>query len=216
MARGAAGPIPGSPYAGPVHVESTFSYVDGTARSFVTDLGLVRSVEGGTVVLERPDGETVSVPTDGDTCVVVDGALGSLDDVEPGMRAVIHAEGGTAEVVRAGLLRPREPLCHELVGAVHGDLSTTFADGRTARWTWDRGMITAIDHDGRTISLIRRDATEVTLSYDDRTRVFDEGIGSVEDLGVGDVAVFVSEELADGSLVARRIRCVMPAPGGAG
>jgi signal transduction histidine kinase len=59
-------------------------------------------------------------------------------------------------------------------------------------------------------------AREVTLSYDDRTRVFDEGIGSVEDLGVGDVAVFVSEELADGSLVARAIRCVMPAPGGAG
>lgn len=208
QARGAAGP---TAYAGPVHAESAFTYLDGTVRSFVTDLGVVISVEGGTIVLERPDGETLSVPTDEETCVVVDGGPGSLDEVQPGMRAVVHAEAGTAEVVRAGLLRPREPVCHELAGAVHGDLTVTSSDGRTTEGAWDRGMITAIDRDARTISLIRRDATEVTLSYDDRTRVFGEGVGGVDDLAVGDVAVFLSEELADGSLLARTIRCVMAA-----
>lgn len=207
---GARAPVGGQAYVGPVHVESTFAYLDGTTRAFATDLGVVASVEGGAIVLERPDGRTVSVPTDAETCVVVDGAPSALEEVEPGMRAVVHAEGGTAEVVRAGLVRPREPVCREPEGALHSDLMVTFVDGRTAEGAWDRGMITAIDPGVRTISVIRRDATTVTLSYDDRTRVFDERIGSVGELEVGDAAVFLSQELPGGSLVARAIRCVMP------
>lgn len=94
-----------------------------------------------------------------------------------------------------------------LKGVVHGDIKVSYLDGSTKSFAYDRGMITSIG--GGAIVLVRRDGKTVELSYDDKTFVIEEGRpGSVEDLKVGDVAMFFSH-----GGHADLIRCIS-SPGG--
>jgi hypothetical protein len=193
---------------GALHADITALYVDGSTRTFTADRGRIKSVDGGTIVLEQPGGTTVSAPTNESTCIRKDGQPAALSDLEVGARAGVLQENGLAVAVRSG--RPergadREP-CGIFKTAVHAEAHVTFLDGSTRDLTYDRGQITAITD--TQITLMRRDGQSVTLNYDDSTMVRENGqTESVGDLTVGERAMF----FAEGGL-AKLIRCVSTAP----
>jgi len=123
----ATAPTPGI-LAGAVHGEGTFSYGDGSERTFVADYGLITAVDAARIDVLRRDGVPVSVALSDDTCVRKDGRPAETSDLTVGMRAVTIAEwqdDGSllAAAVRAGrpLIRADQPGCGLLHGAVHGD-----------------------------------------------------------------------------------------------
>jgi hypothetical protein len=191
-----------------VHVDVTALYLDGTTRTFALDHGRITGLDGGSITIERRDGESLAAPTNDDTCIRKDGEPATLQDLELGARALVAQEGGTAVAVRSGRPQPgteRQP-CGLLRGVVHADITVTYVDGSTRTFAYDRGEITAINDTD--VTLVRRDKKTVTLNYDDSTFVREEGQpGSVSDLSVGDRAMFFSE---DG--LAKLIRCISKAP----
>lgn len=193
---------------GAVHAEVTALYLDGTTRTFSLDHGKITGLDGGAITIERRDGESVSAPTNGDTCIRKDGAPVTLQDLELGARALVAQEGGTAVAVRSGRPQPgaeRQP-CGLLREVVHADITVTYLDGSARTFAYDRGQITSITD--TEITLIRRDQKSVTLTYDDSTFVRENGQSeSVSDLTVGERAMFFSE---DG--LAKLIRCISKAP----
>ena len=79
-----------------------------------------------------------------------------------------------------------------LLGVVHGEITVTYRDGSTRHFNYDRGQITS--KTDSQISFRRPDGQQVTVSYDASTIVREEGHkGSVDDLKVGDRAMFFSE-----------------------
>jgi hypothetical protein len=193
---------------GAVHADVTARYLDGTTRTFSMDPGKITGLDGGSITIERRDGETVAAPTNEDTCIRKEGQPATLQELELGARAVVAQEGGTAVAVRSGRPQPgaeRQP-CGLRQGVVHADITVTYLDGSTRTFAYDRGQITSIT--SSEITLVRRDQKNVTLSYDDSTFVREEGQpGSVSDLSVGDRAMFFSE-----GRLAKLIRCISKAP----
>lgn len=194
--------------AGAYHGDGTWLLVDGTTRSTSSDFGEITAVGEDSITIQRPDGESVTAPVDASTCIREDGQPAALSDLQPGERALVTQSNGSAIAVRAGL-PPREKNrqgCGLLHPVVHGDVTVQYLDGSTRNFAYDPGRITAIE-DGR-VSLRRRDGQSVTLAYDDSTVVVEEGeLGTIEDLSVGDGAMFFSE---DGKALV--IRCVISAP----
>ena len=205
---GADQPQRPGPLKGAVHADVTAVYADGSTRTFAVDRGQVASVEGGTITIERRDGESVAAPTNEDTCIRKDGEPATVQDLAVGSPARVAQEGGTAVAIRSGRPQPgteRQP-CGLLRGVVHADITVTYLDGSTRTFDYDRGQITSITD--TKITLVRRDQKSVTLSYDDSTIVRENGqTESVDDLKVGEWAMFFSE---DG--LAKLIRCVSEAP----
>jgi hypothetical protein len=193
---------------GAVHADVTALYLDGTTRTFAVDHGRITGLEGGAITIERKGGESVTAPTNDDTCVRKEGEPATLEDLELGAHALVAQEGGTTVAVRSGRSQPgaeRQP-CGLRVGVVHADITVTYLDGPTRTFAYDRGQITAITD--TEIALRRRDGENVTLKYEDSTLVREEGKpGSVGDLAVGDRAMFFSEDS-----VAKLIRCISKAP----
>lgn len=94
-----------------------------------------------------------------------------------------------------------------LFGTVHAELTVTRFDGVTTNLLFDQGIIVERTED--TITIMRLDEERVTFAVDEETKVRD-GLrpGSLDDLKVGDRAMFLSEELEDGTLHAVGIRCI--------
>jgi uncharacterized protein DUF5666 len=181
------------PFAGAYHSEATWLMVDGSTRSTVADRGKITAVGDASLTIEQPNGLSVTSTVTNSTCIRKDGQPAPLSDLQVGDRARIVQSNGSAIAVRSGRREVGEKGqgCHLLRGVVHGDIQVRYVDGSTRSFDYDRGKITSIG-DG-TIALIRRDGKSVTLRYDDRTRVVEEGKpGTVKDLKVGDIAMFFS------------------------
>jgi hypothetical protein len=91
---------------GAVHVEITALYADGSTRSFSADRGRIKSTDGGTLVLQQPNDDEVSVPTNDGTCIRKDGQPAALGDLEVDARALALQESGAAVVIRSGRPQP--------------------------------------------------------------------------------------------------------------
>jgi hypothetical protein len=75
---------------------------DGTVHHVRVDHGVVQSASASQLVLEEPDGRTVTVAVNGDTTVRVNFADATIGDVKPGFQAVAVREGdGPARSIRA-------------------------------------------------------------------------------------------------------------------
>jgi hypothetical protein len=196
-------------HRGAVHADVTALFVGGSTRTFAVDHGQITDVADGSLTLARRGGESVTVPTSQDTCIRKDGAQADLGDLTAGAPVGVVQEDGTAVIIRSGRPQPgteRQP-CGVFLGTVHADVTVTYMDGSTREFDYDRGQITRITDPEFT--LIRRDRTTVTLTYDDSTFVREEGKpGSVGDLAARDRAMFISE----GGL-AKLIRCIRSAAG---
>lgn len=195
------------PFAGAYHGDGTWQLVDGTTRTTSSDLGVVTAVGDQSITILRPDGESVAAPVDPSTCIRADGRPAAASDLQAGERALVTQSNGATLAIRAGL-PPREKDrqgCGFLRPVVHGEVTVQYLDGSTRTFAYDPGRITQLG-DGQ-VSLRRRDGQIVTLGYDDSTVVIEEGRpATVDDLHVGDGAMFVSE-----SGKAVLIRCVIPA-----
>jgi hypothetical protein len=215
----AAGPVSAAPagtspgiLAGAVHGVGTWSYADGSGRTFTADYGRITGLGPARIRIHRPDGVTVVVAWDRATCVRRNGRPALRRSLRLGMRAVTIAEsrpGGSlrADAVRAGtpLVRPDDPGCGLLQGAVHGDPLVTYRDGSTRRFGWDRGDVSEVtDSD---LSLHRADGATVTVAYDDHTVV--TGGETMAGVDAGDRVTVVSEPRASGLPLALLVR-LMP------
>ena len=102
--------------AGVVHGEGTWSYTDGHTEAHTADVGLVVSVDDGSITVIRRDRVRVTMPLPDTTCVRIDGYPAGLGDLAVGMRALVFGQraddgSGYARVVRAGapFIRWNEP-----------------------------------------------------------------------------------------------------------
>ena len=142
---------------------------------------------------------------------VVSGALilGSV-----GLGATVFASGPAGaedEPTPRSPLPPRVEEAGPLFGVVHGDLELTKYDGTALSLVYDRGMITSITESE--ITILRFDGMTVTVQVDSETLVRQGlALSSLDDLEVGDRAMFFSEENEDGSLHAVLIRCISEFP----
>jgi hypothetical protein len=76
--------------------------IDGTVHHVQVDHGVVQSASASQLVLEEPDGRTVTVAVNGDTKVRVNFRDAATDDVKPGFQALAVREGdGPARSIRA-------------------------------------------------------------------------------------------------------------------
>jgi hypothetical protein len=194
--------------AGAVHVEGSWQLKDGSTRESSFDVGSIRSVGPESISLVRLDGEEVTIAVEPGVCIRRDGEPAMLSDLEVGARSVVVQADGSALIIRSGLPhrhrdreRPR-PGCGLLASVVHGELTVQDVDGSTRQLAFDAGTITAIADADLTIR--REDDEMVSLSWDADTVVLDAGeIRTVDDLSVGERAMFLSE---DGSAIL--VRCV--------
>lgn len=89
---------------GAVHGDVTLTYRDGTTRAFSVDRGSVGSVGDGELVIQRPDGSTVTTTTDDSTKVY---GAGSVDELQAGQAISVVSErigdALIARLVRAGI-----------------------------------------------------------------------------------------------------------------
>lgn len=189
-----------------VHADGVWIYEDGHTETHTADLGVITAPVGDTITLTRADGVTVSNPLPDDVCVRVSGMPATVEDLHLGMRALVisqvTADGTTVGVVRAGLpmLRRDQPGCGLFEGAIHGDVTLTYADGTTRSFSFDLGTIGSVI-DGE-ILMQRPDGVAVTTSTDDHTRIL--GANSLDELA-GRQALVISERIGD-SLLAKAIR----------
>lgn len=142
---------------------------------------------------------------------VVSGALilGSV-----GLGATVFASGpaGAEDEPTPGPPLPsRVEEAGPLFGVVHGDLELTKYDGTALSLVYDRGMITSITESE--IAILRFDGVTVTVQVDSETYVREGlALSSLDELEVGDRAMFFSEQNEDGSLRAVLIRCISEFP----
>jgi hypothetical protein len=148
----AAGPAiadPGTSVPRVVHADGAWTYKDGHTETHSSDVGVIIRPVDGAITLLRADGATVSNALPSDACVRVSGMPATVADLHFGMRALVisqvTADGTSIRVVRAGfpLVRLDQPGCGLFEGAVHGDVTFTFADGTTRAFSFGRRAIAA-------------------------------------------------------------------------
>jgi hypothetical protein len=195
---------------GAVHADGTWTYQDAHVEHHTADYGLIADVGDGSITVVRPDLVRVTVPLPDTACVRIGGIASEIGNLHRGMRAVVFArvaDDGTSSVrvVRAGvpLVRPDQPGCGLLTGAIHGDVKLTYRDGSTRSFSVDRGQVDSVD--GGEILMTRPDGTQLQTSVDQDTRF--RGINSLGDL-IGRQAMVVSERIAD-ALIAKTVRALM-------
>ena len=195
--------------AGAVHGVGTWSYADGSERTFTADYGRITGLGPARIRIHRPDGVTVVVAWDRATCVRRNGLPALRRSLRLGMRAVTVAESRPdgsmrADAVRAGmpLARPDDVGCGLLHGAVHGDSLLTYRDGSTRPFAWDRGEVAEVTDSA--LSLRRADGATVTVAYDADTVV--TGGQTMADVDDGDRVTVVSEPRAVGVPLALVVR----------
>ncbi|MGZ5296371.1 MAG: hypothetical protein ACXWYT_05560 [Actinomycetota bacterium] len=191
---------------GAVHADGVWTYEDGHTESHTADLGVITGLVGDTITLTRADGVTVSNALPDDACVRVSGMPATADDLHFGMRALVISQvaedGSTVRVVRAGfpLVRRYQPGCGLFDGAIHGDVTLTYADGTVRSFSFDRGTIESVT-DGE-ILMQRPDGVAITTSTDDHTRIL--GAHPLGELA-GRQALVISERIGD-ALLAKIVR----------
>jgi hypothetical protein len=194
---------------GAIHADGVWTYEDGHTETHTADLGMITGPIGDTITLTRADGVTVSNPLPADVCVRVSGMPATVEDLHFGMRALVISQvaedGTTVRVVRAWfpLVRRDQPGCGLFEGAVHGDVTLTYADGTTRSFSFDRGQIGSVTDSE--ILMQRPDGVAVTTSTDDNTRIF--GAPSLDEMA-GRQALVISERVGD-ALLARIVRTRM-------
>lgn len=165
------------PLPRPVHVEATFSYLDGTTKALIGDRGQITAVDADSLTLLRPDDVEVTVGLSAETCIRVDGQEATWEDLTVGDPALAisqpSAAGGLAGLaIHSGdplLFRPDRPGCGLFEGAFHGEGTATFANGDTAALAWDKGRISGLAP--HLIRIERLDGASVTAAVDRRTHV---------------------------------------------
>jgi hypothetical protein len=161
-----------------VHAEISLIKANGTTDAFVIDRGQVTAESSSSVMLQRKDGQSVTLALNADTKI--------RGDIQVGKGAIVFSRGGTAFAVLAprgekaslrlgggkglgkGLARGQK-LQLGLFGAVHADVSFIKADGSTDAFSFDRGQVTAAS--ATSVTLKRADGPSVTTSISADTKV---------------------------------------------
>jgi hypothetical protein len=131
-----------------VHSVGTFIFTDADPQTYVADVGEITAVGDASISLIRRDDVTVTLAASADTCTHVDGLPATLQNLVIGQDVTVVSDGtGTQALsIRAGhpKIKPGEPGCGLLGGAVHGDIADTMSDGTARERAWDRGGITGL------------------------------------------------------------------------
>jgi hypothetical protein len=197
------------PFAGAVHVTGSLTDKTGNAISITWDRGRITSLSGTSITLTRRDKQQVTFAITADTAVRNDGATYHLSDLKTGLVATVVSQGGTAEVIRnirgEGAPGGADQSLFEgpAAKAITGSVAALYFDGTQQAFGYDRGRIQSVGNGQLTI--MRADKQSVSFTYDSSTLVREAGgsIGSVDDLKVGEGAMFFSQ----GGLL-KLVRCV--------
>ena len=201
------------PFSGAVHAAFALTDRTGSPISGNWDRGKITSLSDTSITLTRRDKAQVSFAITSDTAVRNDGATYHLSDLKTGLVATVVSQGGNAEVIRniRGDGAPGGADQSEFEGpaakAITGSVAATYYDGTNQTFDYNRGRIQSVGNGQMTI--MRADKQSVSFTYDSTTlvREGDGTVGSVDDLKVGEGAMFFSQ----GGLL-KLVRCVHDAP----
>jgi len=201
------------PFAGAVHAVGSLSDKSGNPISVIWDRGAITSLSDSSITLTRRDKQQVTFAITSDTAVRNDGATYHLSDLKTGLVATVVSQGGPAEVIRnirgEGAPSGADQSVFEgpAAKAITGSVTLLYYDGTQQTFDYNRGRIQSVGNGQLTI--MRADKQSVSFTYDSTTLVREgEGkVGSVDDLKVGEGAMFFSQ----GGLL-KLVRCVHDAP----
>ena len=201
------------PFAGAVHAVGSLSDESGNPINVTWDRGKITTLSDTSITLTRRDKAQVSFAITSDTAVRNDGATYHLSDLKTGLVATVVSQGATAEVIRniRGDGAPSGADQSEFEGpaakAITGTVAAQYYDGSSQSFDYNRGRIQSLGNGQMTI--MRADKQSVSFTYDSSTlvREGDGTVGSVDDLKVGEGAMFFSQ----GGLL-KLVRCVHDAP----
>ena len=191
-------PVKG-PLYGAVHAVGSLSDKSGNSIGVNWDRGLISSLSDSSITLTRRDKVKVTFAITSDTAVRNDGGTYHLSDLKTGLVATVVSQGGNAVVIRniRGDGAPSGADQSEFEGpagkAITGSVDVTYYDGTDKTFDYNRGRIMSIGNGS--LTLMRADHQQVTLSYDSNTVVRDKDgkIGSTDDLQVGEGGMFFSQ-----------------------
>jgi hypothetical protein len=197
------------PFAGAVHAVGSLSDKSGNGISVTWDRGKITSLSDTSITLTRRDKQQVSFAITSTTAVRNDGGTYHLADLKTGLVATVVSQSGNAVVIRnirgEGAPSGADQSAFEGPAAkgITGTVAATYYDGSTQSFDYNRGRIQSVGNGS--LTLMRADHQTVTLSYDSSTLVRERGgeIGSVDDLEVGEGAMFFSQ-----GGVLKLVRCV--------
>src|SRR5581483_497263 len=201
------------PFAGAVHATGTLSDKSGSPIDVVWDRGKITSLSDTSITLTRRDKQQVTFAITSSTAVRNDGGTYTLSDLKTGLVATVVSQSGNAVVIRnirgEGAPSGADQSVFEgpAAKAITGTVATLYYDGSTQSFDYNRGRIQSVGQGSLTI--MRADHQTVTLTYDANTLVREKGgdVGSVDDLKVGEGAMFFSQ---GGAL--KLVRCLRDAP----
>ena len=207
LADGSA-PVKG-PFFGTVHAVGTITYKDGSQQTWNWDRGMISALSDSSITLMRRDKAQVTFAITSSTVVRNDGATYSLSDLKEGLVATVISQDGNAVLIRnirgdgAPSGADQSAIDGPAAKSVTGTIDALYVDGSTQSFEYDRGRITAVG-DGQ-LTIVRADKQTVSFTYDDSTLVRERGgqVASVDDLKVGEGAMFFSQS---GAL--RLVRCL--------
>jgi hypothetical protein len=187
------------PFAGTVHAVGSLSDKSGNPISVTWDRGKITDVSASSITLMRRDKAQVSFAITSSTTVRNDGGTYQLSDLKTGLAATVVSQSGNAVVIRniRGEGAPGGADQSEFEGpaakAITGAVTALYVDGSNQSFDYNRGRIQSVGNGS--LTLMRADHQTVTLAYDAGTLVREgEGkIGSVDDLKVGEGAMFFSQ-----------------------
>jgi hypothetical protein len=201
------------PFAGTVHAVGSLSDKSGNAISVTWDRGKITALSSTSITLTRRDKQQVTFAITASTTVRNDRGTYQLSDLKAGLVATVVSQDGNAIVIRniRGDGAPSGADQSEFEGpaakAITGAVTALYADGSNQSFDYNRGRIQSVGNGSLTI--MRADHQTVSFSYDANTLVR-EGkgqVGSVDDLKVGEGAMFFSQ-----SGLLKLVRCVHDAP----
>jgi hypothetical protein len=191
-------PVKG-PFAGTVHAAASITYVDGTQQSWSWDRGKITALSSSSITLARRDNAQVTFAITSTTVVRNDGATYSLSDLKAGQAATVVSQNGNADIIRRirGEGAPTGGDPSEIDGpatkSVTGSVDAVYYDGSTQTFEYDRGRI--MQAGAGSLTLVRPDKQQVTLTYDSATIVRDchGRPESTDTLAKGDGGMFFSQ-----------------------
>lgn len=201
------------PFAGAVHAVGTLADKSGNSISITWDRGKITTLSSSSITLTRRDKQQVTFAITSSTTVRNDRGTYQLSDLKTGLVATVVSQDGNAVVIRniRGDGAPSGADQSEFEGpaakAITGGVTVLYADGTNQGFDYNRGRIQSVGSGSLTI--MRADHQTVSFTYDENTlvREGDGQVGSVDDLKVGEGAMFFAQ---NGLL--KLVRCVHDAP----
>ena len=197
------------PFEGTVHAVGSLSDKSGNPISVTWDRGKITALSSTSITLTRRDKQQVTLAITASTTVRNDRGTYQLSDLKTGLVATVVSQEGNAIVIR-NIRGDGAPSGADQSGfegpaakAITGSVAALYADGSSQTFDYNRGRIQSVGNGSLTI--MRADHQTVSFSYDANTLVR-EGkgqVGSVDDLKVGEGAMFFSQS---GQL--KLVRCV--------